>query len=255
MGPRVLTEMKDIQWKPPEERPKLKTAMKSLQKAFKKKPRQAHPMKIKDLRKIQQIVDFQNEYEETTFTAMILAFFGILRVANVTVKNRTAYDHKDDLSRKSFINRHGQYGLIIKKSKTITRRERQHISWIPQIPYATEICPVNAILDHICTHQDKTENAPLLQIRGKALTKHQFKKTYNILLGRAGLCCRKLTPHALRRGGATFGSDIGMGPRWLKGQGDWRSAAYKLYIKNSKLKRAKQAKKWTRRAKQYILGK
>ena len=255
MGPRVLTQTKNIHWVPVEERPKLRTALKALTKAFKKRPKRALPLTINMLHRIFQHVNVNNPYESATYIAMLLAFFGILRAANVTTKNSKSYDKKTDLSRKSLAHQDGIYGLKIRKSKTITHIERVHISWLPEMGYAAAICPTTNLLAHIRQHRDKANDAPLIQVNGKALTKYQFKKTYNILLGRAGICCRKRTPHALRRGGATFGADMGMGPRWLKGQGDWRSAAYKLYIKNSRMRKAKQAKKWSKRARQYILGK
>jgi integrase len=93
-----------------------------------------------------------------------------------------------------------------------------------------ELCPTRALDRMFALRTDATQEEPLFaDASAKPITKADFEKNFKKLLIEAGFKTDRLSPHSLRRGGATFLLECGVPPVCIKLQGDWASDAWMIY--------------------------
>jgi integrase len=166
----------------------------------------------------------------------LVAFWAFLRKANYTPETENRFDPDTDLAVRSVIERDGRYGIVLTKTKTIQFGERNVVIWLPRLN--SLICP-SAALDRLMALRGRVNgDSPLFTTRvGVPLTKRSFDQYFRTLLRDTGIDDSALSPHSLRRGGATFALQCGVPPVCIKLQGDWASDSWILYaVMTDKLK-------------------
>ncbi len=157
------------------------------------------------------------------WAALLVAFFGILRVSEYTASHKTKFDPETTLLF-SDLDLHGSRALIfIKASKTDPFRQGVHIRIAAN---GSMLCPINALGHMVAMHPSR--NGPLFMFKnGRFLT----RKDINSLLVDASDGMVNLSSHSLRIGAASTAADMGC-PKWLiQHMGRWTSDCFRDYIR------------------------
>ena len=93
-----------------------------------------------------------------------------------------------------------------------------------------ELCPTAALAAMLDLRPDLQPDDHLFAgNNGKPITRAKFDQKFKHVLKAANLSACLLTPHSLRRGGATFALESGVPPVCIKLQGDWVSDAWMIH--------------------------
>ena len=240
MGPRVLCESHDAPWETISHRPRLRRMLQSLERMFGVPPKQKHPIRISQLTKVMHHLRHDNTLADQTFkVATLIGFFAFLRKANYTVESPDKFDPDVDLTIGSIIRKNGRYGIKLKRTKTVQFGQRRVVIWLPKMKNKI-ICPTAAISRLLRKRRGEPNSAPLLVTddRLTPMSKTWFARRFSKVFTACGIPSRRVSPHSLRRGGATFALEQGVDPTCIKLQGDWASDAWFLYVTfTDKLKR------------------
>ena len=165
------------------------------------------------------------------WAACCTAFFGFLRVGEMTVPSREAYDSSvhlsiEDVTVDSKFNPTTVW-LTIKQSKTDPFR-----MGIKLCLGRTEsvVCPVKAVLPYLAI-RGSTPGSLFSLKDGTPLTRVQFKTLLSATLKRAGLDDTKYNTHSFRIGAATSAKMAGITDLHIQKLGRWKSSAYQSYIR------------------------
>lgn len=166
------------------------------------------------------------------WAAMTLAFFGFLRLGELTCNTKFSKDlHLTYENISFFPNEHTpQYiSVYIKASKTDPFRAGQSII-IGKTGLA--VCPVTAMGKFLSVRRNSP--GPLFRyLSGKPLTKASLTAETRSLLSMAGFNCAHYAGHSYRIGAATTAAAANV-PSWLiKVLGRWSSDCFERYVKVS----------------------
>lgn len=153
------------------------------------------------------------------FVAMItIAFYGFLRPSEYC-KSPTNHDVKWlDV-------RAGRTGRAVRiKLRTYKHSESPAVVTISAIPEDIS-CPVKALAKYREGVKEPAKSIPLFDVNI-----NDFRRDFSEWCARAGVRAR-LTPHSLRRGGATWAAKVGWPDARIKAHGRWKSDAYKQYVR------------------------
>ena len=161
--------------------------------------------------------------------AMTLAFFGFLRLGELTCKskfNPEVHLTLWDVLLTSSVNP-ASMTIRIKESKTDPFRIGQSIT---VEACNSPLCPVLAMKRYLSTR--KIDNGPLFVLSsGKPLTKQLLTSETRSLLQKSGFNAAHYAGHSYRNGAATTAAAAKL-PSWLiKTLGRWTSDCYERYIK------------------------
>ena len=165
------------------------------------------------------------------WAACCTAFFGFLRVGEMTVPSQKAYDNSvhlslDDVALDSRSNPTIIW-LTIKQSKTDPFR--MGVNLCLGIT-ASVVCPVKAVLPYLAIRGSAP--GPLFAFEdGTPLTRTQFKTLLSATLKLAGLDDSQYNTHSFRIGAATSAKMAGITDLHIQQLGRWKSSAYQGYIK------------------------
>ena len=164
------------------------------------------------------------------WAAMTLAFFGFLRLGELTCNSNFSSDIHLTLDDISFLPsfRNSDYlSVRIKVSKTDPFRSGQTII----IGKTNQlICPVEAMKKYIPLRG--TSRGPLfLYVKGSPLTKQALTSETRNLLSLSGFNPGNYAGHSYRIGAATTAASVGIPPWLIKTLGRWSSDCYERYIK------------------------
>ena len=168
--------------------------------------------------------------------AMLYAFFGFFRKANVTVKssqwetNTSAPRRRDVwIDRDAYV-----LWVLVRHTKTIQFGERT--IWIPMTGIRGHVLDVIAAYDLMiylvpAGLDDHLFSYPSPTGRGCVPLSHDaFVGAVKACVAAIGLNPALVAGHSFRRGGAAFAHHCKVPPAFIKLQGDWRSNAYLAYI-------------------------
>ena len=192
-----------------------------------------YPITPSILLKFWEILDFKDPLDIVFWAACLVGFFGLLRKSNLFPPNATEHNKDKHLSRLNFTFCPWGIQLLINWSKNNQFRERTHSIPIIALP-AHKLCPVSAVKAAFnCTSQAPVDG-PAFVVPGKRglkpLLYGQFVTKLKKCLKLIGLQPQAYSSHSLRRGGATWASQIGLPPDMIQMMGDWHSDAYLLYM-------------------------
>ena len=197
---------------------------------------QRRPITIVLLRRIIPALNIvcTNQYEALLFrVAFLLAFFGFLRVGELTASTR----HGISPLRRSDVTLHqtssgGVVNLNIRFSKT-DRYGRGCVISIPAVSAGEfSLCPVHATsqflnvcpqhFSHFLSHFD-----------GSPVTRSQFTAVLRRALRFVGIYDTRYTSHSFRIGAATAAAMAGIPDDEIQRMGRWQSGVYRRYIRVS----------------------
>jgi len=182
-----------------------------------------HLLYIYKLLNVQHLKDLQ------IWATILCAFFGLLRIGNITCSKQPNCIHRSDVTVTP-------KGLILKVtySKTIQYRERCHYVVLPYIK-GHPLCPTSPLLRFMSLTTSCSDDVPLFSIpnvTGKPcspLTTSLFRRRLSGLTSKCPGLSGSST-HSLRRGGATWLLTSGVPVATIKILGDWKSDAIFKYL-------------------------
>ena len=190
---------------------------------------QKSPLLPKHLHQILIQLDLKVLKDLQFWTATLCAFFGLLRIGNITVSKQPNCVTRESVSVTS-------KGIVISvnQSKTIQFKEREHQIILPYIK-DHPLCPTTTLLNFMSRTPSCLDSSPLLSVPGKtgkppvALSSSVYRRRLSFLASR----CTDLpncSTHSLRRGGATWLMSCGVPVASIKILGDWRSDSVFKYL-------------------------
>ena len=196
--------------------------------------KQAEPMTEAALHILYDQVNFDNELEGVAWTAVLVGFQGLFRGSNIGPETRAKFDPDKNFLRSDLYVKDGVLTCAVRWSKTIQYRNK--IVEVPMIPNKNKrICPEH-FLKKMLIIIPALPTEPLFLVRvgnnRYPLTAGQVARLLKKWTEMAGLDSSKFTTHCLRRGGLNRAHEAQLPPDDLQVMGDWKSDAYKRYIKN-----------------------
>ena len=209
--------------------------LKGLKKVLLHTPKQALPITPPILIKIFSVIDLYSPFHVTLWSSYLLAFYLFARKSNLVPVSHVAFNPRLHLQRRDILV--CQAGLIVtlKWSKTIQCAERRLTIPVSAFP-GSPLCPVWAF-QRMCTMVPAPPEAPAFVIysQGKLVPviHSQFTQQLRAFLHKTGHNPAAYSGHSFRRGGATWAFQLGVPGELIQLHGDWKSDAYKQYIKTS----------------------
>lgn len=182
------------------------------------------------LLKIHEVLDFQDKNISTFWCLILFGFFLICRKSNLV---GSAEQPSKCLKRQDIECKNGILIVNFNWSKTIQFGERSL-----QIPLvhnpSSPLCPVSAY-QSMCQNFKVSKDSPafMIQCDGKLkpVSYYMFNTFLKKCISQIGLEPSHFSTHSLRRGGATWAFKSGVPSELIQLQGDWKSSAYKLYLR------------------------
>ena len=173
-----------------------------------------------------------NQYQAIMlWAACCIAFFGFLRVGEMTVPTQTAFNDSVHLSLQDIAldSRSAPtiVWLTIKQSKTDPFREGARLCL--GLTDST-VCPVKALLPYLALRG--SDPGPLFCLENKTpLTRVHFKNLLSTTLRIAGFDDSLYNTHSFRIGAATSAKEVGISDAHIQLLGRWRSSTFQTYIR------------------------
>jgi hypothetical protein len=196
-------------------------------------PRQALPITPDMLLEFYPFLDLRNLFDATAWCVLLFGFFLLARKSNLVPNSASAFDSDKQLCRGDVCA--GQDHLIVsfRWSKTIQFGERELLIPLVSVP-GSVVCPVKAY-NHMCRLVPALPASPAFVYRRKGklppFTYSQLQRVLKELVQKSGRDAKLYSSHSLRRGGASWAFRAGVSSELIQLQGDWRSDAYKEYLK------------------------
>ncbi len=162
-------------------------------------------------------------------TAILFAFFGMLRRSNLAPDSGNMFEPKRHTCRDDIIKSHPGLIILLKWSKTCQDFKSVSLVPLPALP-GHPMCPLEAFNAMVHTFPAKKKNSALfINKAGLPVTTTWLAQQLNILSHLANLKT-KITWHDFRRAGAELCFKAGLECGQIKQHGIWRSDAFWVYI-------------------------
>lgn len=195
---------------------------------------------------IRSRLDMEQMENVVFWAACLLAFYGLLRKANLFPPAIASFDPSKHLRRRDFIQHAWGIEVIIRSTKTIQFNQRQLSLPLPYLGQSHPLCPVTAIYRAFAATVAAKADGPAFMIpRPQGLVPLlycQFMVKLRGCLGKLGINQKDYAGHSFRRGGATWALSSNMPGEVIKLLGDWKSDAYMCYIEVPLLSRVEHAR-------------
>lgn len=190
--------------------------------------RQALPITPAILKQFYSGLDFTSPLDVCFWCLFLFAFFLLARKSNLVLERKSDISGKF-LLRKD-VTKQADYLLVtFRWSKTIQFGDR--LLQIPLIKMNSMLCPVLAY-ERLISMVPLSGEVPLFSYaKNKAITYSMFQTKLRSLCKNIGLDPQEYSSHSFRRGGATLAFQAGVPADLIQFLGDWRSDAYKKYLK------------------------
>lgn len=172
------------------------------------------------------------------WTCMLVAYYGMFRKDNVTVKRADAFNPYHSLTRGDLKISTAEDGrevlwVRVRRSKTNQFKERVHYVGLVAVP-GSFMCPVTMWRRHILVNPASEDDPAFCYGGGRGarttpLTHEVLVKTLKALCEMAGMDPTQYSGHSFRRGGATDAFRLKAPHDTIQLQGDWLSTAFLLY--------------------------
>ena len=165
------------------------------------------------------------------WAACCVAFFGFLRIGEMSVPDNDSYDPAVHLSRQDIALDDASSPSVvrvrIKQSKTDPFSKGIDL-YLGKT--SSDLCPVAALLNYLAVRSKV--DGPLFMFKdGRSLTRQRFVVKVRGALQKSGLDKGKYCSHSFRIGAATTAAARGLEDSVIKTLGRWRSLAYLQYVK------------------------
>lgn len=197
-------------------------------------PRVRRPITLQLLNLFYHLLNVQRTDSKDSlmhWAAMTLAFFGFLRIGELTCNS--SFDPKHHLMKRdiTFMPKCSpKYMLVcIKVSKTDPFRQGQTI-----VIGKTDspLCPISAMVAYLNSRPFSSDSGPLFSYEsGAFLTREKFTKATRLLISKGGLDSSEFAGHSFRIGAATTAASANLPPWLIKVLGRWSSDCFERYIR------------------------
>ena len=191
------------------------------------------PITIKHLRLFHSLLALSytpNHDSVMLWAAMTLAFFGFLRLGELTCNTKFSPEEHlspDDITFLPSWEHLDHMSVRIKISKTDPFRAGQSIL----IGKTSQpVCPVQAMKAYLSI-RNPAPGPLFLYVTGKPLTKEALTLETRQLLSQSGFTPSQYAGHSYRIGAATTAASVGLPPWLIKTLGRWSSDCFERYIR------------------------
>uniref|UniRef100_A0A1I8FX77 RNase H domain-containing protein n=1 Tax=Macrostomum lignano TaxID=282301 RepID=A0A1I8FX77_9PLAT len=221
----------------PCESPMVKLVLRGLRRCLSRQQRSREPFRVADLLKLHAHLDQRLKSDIAFWAAVLAAWWGMLRKANVTTQSGQL-DLWCDLAASSIVFSEYDCELTVRHSKTNQFGDRVQRVFLPKLPDGSlgVLCPFRALERQLRTNRIGQAPRPvhLFSTWSSAgwlpLTASRFDSRLRSLCTSAGLSPREFTGHGLRRGGATAAMQLGVPLPMIKKLGDWKGNSVFRYL-------------------------
>ena len=192
-------------------------------------PRRAHPLSpVIFMKLVELFFNFQDPYEATMWSVMILEFLMFARISNLLPESSSVFDPSKQLTRQDVRVAENAVVLVVKWTKTI-KHKRKLVLPLHVTPNS-QLCPKLSLLRSVrlspgTLQDDLFSCGPQL----KLLSHQEFTKFLRKNLSLAGFNSTSFSGHSLRRGGATWALSQAIPTGLIQTHGDWASDTYMAY--------------------------
>ena len=213
----------------------MKLVLRGLSRGKSHCPKQALPITPQILFDMYKKLDMKSSYDATIWCLFVHAFFLMFRKSNLVPDSIATFDPKKQLCRDNihFDDKHNVLIFKIKWSKTIQFGERELIIPLVSIP-DSPLCPVRAFLNMQSLVSVSGDSPAYCFIKNKRIYPviyRQFQLILKQLITDVGLNSEFYSTHSFRRGGASWAFAAEVPTELIQLYGDWKSDAYKRYLK------------------------
>ena len=167
-------------------------------------------------------------------TVFLFAYFGFIRISNLTPSSVATFDSTRHFTRADIIFQPPGIHLIQRWSKTNQTRANPHIIQLPSLNN-TWLCPVRAA-NSLLQKYPLPQSYPLLacpKLGGKCITDTMLRATLKHILIQIGHPTTGYSFHCFRRSGATLAFNSNIQLQHIQKHGDWKSDAIWAYLENT----------------------
>ena len=204
-------------------------SMKGLKAQLSRPVRQKLPLCIEHLVKFYNSLDLSNMLHLSGWIAMLIAFFGCLRLSNLVPARCSKFDPLKQLTRADIRFKLDFVLLCYKWSKT--NQNTSKVLWVPIIPASDQRFNVKFHLERLFVNVKLHKDDPLFSYdRNQFHSRYSLSKLLEICLAEAALSPKDYSWHSFRRGSAMFAFEQGLADSAVQLLGDWSSSAFKRYL-------------------------
>ena len=210
--------------------------LKGLKAQLSRPVHQKLPISLSHLIKFYSALDLSITEHLACWCAMLLAFFGCLRLSNLVPLSQDQFDPLKHLKRDDIRFEHNLVLLFYKWAKT--NQHASKVSWIPICPVSDARFNVKVFLEKLLSKVNAPSDAPLFSYgKCKFHSRSSLVKLLNMCTLKAGLPPADYSWHSFRRGAAVFAFELGLADSAVQLLGDWSSDAFKNYLEFSFLRK------------------
>ena len=220
-------------------------SLKGLRAQLSRPVRQKLPFTIIHLCKFYKCLNLSDLKQLSCWCAMLLAFFGCLRLSNLVPLSKGKFDPLKQLRRDDIKFEKDYVLLFYKWSKT--NQNCKKITWVPIGSVEDNRFNVKVHLQKLFARVKTPSDAPLF-----SYSTCDFHSRYTLVslldqcVQKAGLSPADYSWHSFRRGAAVFAFELGLADSAVQLLGDWSSEAFKNYLEFAFIRKAAIAKKVAR---------
>ena len=216
------------------------SSMKGLKAQLSRPVHQKLPVSVDHLIKFHSALTLENVEHLACWCAMLLAFFGCLRLSNLVPISQIQFDPLKQLKRDDIVFSDEVVLVFFKWAKT--NQNSSKVSWIPISPVSDSRFNIKVFLEKLFKAVKAPKSAPLFTFgKEKFHTRYSLVKLLDMCVGKAGLDPADYSWHSFRRGSAVFAFELGLADSAVQLLGDWSSSAFKNYLEFSFLKKVSVA--------------
>lgn len=221
----------------------LKLMLKGIRRLKKHVVKQACPITLPMLFKLSTVVNLQDSAQQACWSAILIAFFCMLRSSNLVPKTSDTFDPKKQLCKSDFLMGPDCVVVKIRWSKTIQFAQKHYHLPLLRVP-SSPLCPVHAASSLLKLVSKSPSPAAFVWKSGKvwkSLIYSRLLRQLKAWVKAIGYDPKKFSLHSLRRGSASLAFDVNVPGEVIKAQGDWASDAYLRYLNISLAQRCQVA--------------
>ena len=210
----------------------VQASLKGLKAQLSRPVHQKLPFSVAHLQSFYNSLDLRNAKHLAGWCAMLLAFFGCLRLSNLVPLSQAKFDPLKQLKRDDICYEGKLLLVFFKWSKT--NQSARKVSWIPVSLVSDKRFNLKLYFEKLFKVSKASGNVPLFTYaKDKYHTRNSLVSLLNMCLLDAGLDQSDYSWHSFRRGAAVFAFEMGLADSAVQLLGDWSSSAFKSYLEFS----------------------
>ena len=211
-------------------------SLKGLKAQLSRPVHQKLPFSVDHLASFHGSLELSKPKHLACWCAMLLAFFGCLRLSNLVPTSHSVFDPVKQLKRDDvdFIN--NLVLIYYKWSKT--NQSARKVSWIPVATVADPRFNLKLHMENLLKIVNAPNSAPLFSFcADKFHTRHSLVPLLEKCVREAGLSPADYSWQSFRRGAAVFAFELGLADSAVQLLEDWSSSAFRSYLEFSFLRK------------------